>query len=146
MRLTNILMGMILSLLCLVAFPAHADQGESQPVTVEYYYKCLPGGTGDWLALYKKNYSPVVKELLKQGILKSQTLYTRRVCALSPAWDFKHVMVWRDWAALNEAHHHMGEIIKRLSPNQTQYDQEEKQRWQLTTAHWDDVLQEVPLD
>jgi len=132
----------------LFAFVASASAGPlmPQPVTIEYYYKLVPGGTSEWLALYKKNHNPLLKELMKEGLLKSEKLYTRRFHAESPSWDYKIVMVWRDWAALEEAHDREPEILKTLYPNKEDHDQQEKRRWELTVSHWDDVLDEVPLD
>ena len=132
----------------LLAFAASAagDQPAGQPVTIEYYYKLVPGGTGEWLALYKKNHNPILKQMMKEGLLKTERLFTRRYHAESPAWDYKVVMVWRDWAALDQAHSREPEIIKSLYPNKEDHDQQEKRRWELTVSHWDDVLSEVPLD
>ena len=132
----------------LLAFASAAGGGQPDgaPVMIEYYYKLVPGGTSEWLALYKKNHNPILKQLMKEGLLKSEKLYARRFHAETPAWDYKVVMVWRDWAALEEAHQREPEIIRELYPNQEDHDRQEKRRWELTVAHWDDVLNEVPLD
>ncbi len=115
-------------------------------ITIEYYYKLVPGGTAEWLALYKMNHNPILKELMKEGLLKSEKLYERRFHAETPAWDFKIVMVWRDWMALEEAHPREQEIIRALYPDKAAHTQQEKRRWELTVAHWDDVLREVSLE
>jgi len=125
---------------------ASPTQPIAQPITIEYYYKLAPGGSAEWLALYKKNHNPLLKELTKEGLLKSEKLYTRRFHAESPAWDYKIVMIWRDWSALEEAHNREPEILKSLYPNKEDHDRQEKRRWELTLSHWDDVLDEVPLD
>jgi hypothetical protein len=132
----------------LLVFAASARGGQSTepPVTIEYYYRLVPGGSSEWLALYKKNHNPLLKELMKEGLLKSEKLYTRRFHAESPAWDYKIVMIWCDWAALEEARNREPEILKSLFPNKEDHDQQEKRRWELTLSHWDDVLAEVPLD
>lgn len=128
-----------------------AEQPGGAPVTIEYYYKLVPGamvpgGSSEWLDLYKKNHNPVLQQLMKEGMIKSERLYTRRFHATSPAWDFKVVMVWRDWAALEEARRREPEIIRSLYPDQASHEREEKRRWELTEQHWDDVLNEVPLE
>ena len=137
-----------LAVVPLFALAASAGTGQSaaQLVTIEYYYRLAPGGSTEWLALYKKNHNPLLKELMKEGLLKSEKLYTRRFHAESPAWDYKIVMIWRDWAALEEARTREPEILKSLFPNQEDHDQQEKRRWELTVSHWDDVLSEVSLD
>jgi hypothetical protein len=55
-------------------------------------------------------------------------------------------MVWRDWAALEEASRREPEVIRSLYPDKPSHDREEKRRWELTVAHWDDVLRELPLE
>jgi hypothetical protein len=129
-----------------LAAPLGGEQAAGTPVTIEYYYKLAPGGTSEWLALYKKNHNPILKQLMREGILKSEKLYERRFHAATPAWDYKIVMVWRDWAALEQAHQREPEIIRSLYLNKEEHDQQEKRRWELTVAHWDDVLSEIPLD
>jgi len=140
------LLSLVVTPLFALAVPTGAEQPAGLPVTVEYYYKLLPGGTSEWLALYKKNHNPILQQLMKEGLLKSEKLYERRFHAASPAWDYKVVMVWRDWAALEQAHNREPEIIRSLYPNKEEHEQQEKRRWELTVSHWDDVLNEVPLD
>ena len=129
-----------------LAAPKGFSQTASSPVTIEYYYKLVPGGTSEWLVLYKKNHNPILRQLLKEGLIRGEKLYTRRFHAGSPAWDYKVVMVWRDWSALEEASRREPEIIRTLYPDQAAHDREERRRWELTEAHWDDVLREEPLD
>jgi hypothetical protein len=62
--------GLALAGLLLLAVPLAAAQVNGTPVTVEYYYKLAPGGTSEWLALYKKNHNPILKQynaVLKYG-------------------------------------------------------------------------------
>lgn len=137
--------GLLFSGLFAVAVPSSGEKGPGTPVTIEYYYKLVPGGTKEWLALYRKNHHPILKQLVKEGLILSEKLYERRFHAETPAWDYKVVMVWRDWAALNEARGRERAITPVLYPNREQHEREEKRRWELTTGHWDDVLREVPL-
>lgn len=122
------------------------DTPASGPVTIEYYYKLAPGANKEWLALYKKNHNPILKQLMKEGLLRSETLYERRYHAAAPAWDYKITMVWRDWAALEQAREREPEVIRSLYPNKEDHDRQETRRWEITEQHWDDVLREVSLD
>ncbi len=120
-------------------------------ITVEYYYKIvpggmMPGGTSEWLSLYLRNHHPILQQLKKDGLILSERVYERRFHAESPAWDYKVVMVWRDWVALDEAGKREPEIIRSLFPDKAAHDREEKRRWELTEKHWDDVLKEVPVE
>jgi len=138
--------GLIFGMLFAFVSLAGAEQPSGTPVTIEYYYKLAPGATKEWLALYKKNHNPVLQQHMKSGLLLSEKLYERRFHAATPAWDYKIVMVWRDWAALEQAHLREPETIRALYPNTAEHDQQEKRRWEITEAHWDDVLSELPLD
>jgi len=138
--------GMTAMTLCALTGALAAEQKTSAPVTIEYYYKLAPGAAKEWLALYKKNHNPILQQQIKNGLLLSEKLYERRFHAAAPAWDYKVVMVWRDWAALEETRRTEPSIIHALYPNTAEHDQQEKRRWEITEAHWDDVLSEVPLD
>jgi hypothetical protein len=138
--------GLVLAGLLALSPLAGAQQSPGTPVTVEYYYQLVPGGAQEWLALYKKNHNPILQQLMKEGLIKSEKLYERRFHAAKPAWDYKVVMVWRDWAALEEASRREPEVIRSLYPDKPNHDREEKRRWERTVAHWDDVLRELPLE
>jgi hypothetical protein len=125
---------------------AAAEQPAATPVTVEYYYKLIPGGTSEWKSLYTKNHFPVLQQLMKEGILKSINVYERRFHAVKPAWDYKVVLVFRDWQAMEQAREREPEIIRSLYPNKDLHDREENRRWEVTLEHWDDVLSPVPLE
>jgi len=147
----NLAMMVIMTGLVALVPATAAEPAGAGPVTIEYYYKIvpggmMPGGPSEWLSLYLKNHHPILKQLGKEGLILSEKLYERRFHAASPAWDYKVVMVWRDWAALQEAGSREGEIIRSLYPDKATHDREEQRRWQLTEQHWDDVLKEVPLD
>ena len=138
--------GLMLAALLALCPLAAAQPSTGTPVTVEYYYQLVPGGAQEWLALYKRNHNPILQQLMKEGLIKSEKLYERRFHAANPAWDFKVVMVWRDWAALEEASRREPEIIRSLYPDKPAHDREEMRRWELTGTHWDDVLHELPLE
>ena len=139
------ILGLGVAPLLALAIPGGAEPAGS-PLVIEYYYKLKPGASKEWLALYKKNHNPILKQMIKAGILKSEVLYERRFHAETPAWDFKVVMMWRDWAALEEAHQREPQIIRDIYLDQEDHERQEKHRWELTVAHWDDVLRAVPLD
>src|SRR2546428_14048053 len=75
-----------------------AAGAEGGPVTIEYYYKLVPGamvpgGQSEWLALYLKNHNPILREHLKAGLIKSGKLYERRIYPPEAAWGYKEVIV-----------------------------------------------------
>ena len=132
--------------LAVMGVSAGAEQPTAAPVTVEYYYKLIPGGTGEWKSLYTKNHLPILQQLMKEGIIKSTNLYERRFHAAKPAWDYKVVLVFRDWQAMEQSRSSEPEIIRSLYPNKDLHDREERRRWEVTLDHWDDVLNPVALE
>ena len=58
-----------------------------------------------------------MKELVKDGLILSERLFERRFHAISPPWDYKVVMVWRDWTALQEARPREDAVTPVLYPN-----------------------------
>lgn len=53
------------------------------PVTVEYYYKIVPGGMvpggpSEWLSLYLKNHHPILQQQKKEGLILSEKICERR--------------------------------------------------------------------
>ena len=151
MKLAFRVMGILIFSLGALATAWGAEGSGGAPVTVEYYYKIvpggmMPGGPSEWLSLYLKNHHPILQQLKKAGLILSEKIYERKFHAESPAWDYKVVMVWRDWAALEEAGKREPEIIHALFPDKAAHDREERRRWELTEKHWDDVLKEVTVD
>jgi len=144
-------LGIVMFGLGISATARAAEQPKATSVTIEYYYKIvpggmMPGGPSEWLTLYLKNHHPILLQLRKEGLILSEKLYERRFHAESPAWDYKVVMVWRDWNAIQEASAREPEIISALYPDKAAHDREEKRRWELTEKHWDDVLKEVAME
>jgi hypothetical protein len=150
----NAFSGPLFVLMSGVGIPAAArgaEKSREKPVTIEYYYKVVPGAMvpgkpSEWLSLYLKNHHPILKQMKEEGLILSEKLFVRKFHARSPAWDYKVVMVWRDWSALQEASAREPEIVRALYPDKAAHDVEEKRRWELTEMHWDDVLKEVPLE
>lgn len=138
--------GLLLLGFAALGMPVAPAEEPSPPVTIENYYKLVPGGTKEWQELYRKNHYPILEQLKKEGILKSLRLYERRFHAMSPPWDYKVVLVFRDWAALRESRLREPEIARSLYPNREEHERQEKRRWELTVEHWDDVLSEVVLE
>ena len=115
-------------------------------VTDASFYRIAPGHLDEWLALYKKYHYPIMQYEIKQGLVKSETMYKRSVHELSPAWDFFVVIVYRDLDAQVEVQKERAKVMKAVFPNTADFEQGDKRRWELITEHWDEKLVEVPLD
>lgn len=117
------------------------------PVTMAVYYKVPPGKRAEWLELYKKYHYPVMNHFVADGIIKSVHIYQRRFRAESPAWDYEVVLVWRDWAAIEEGHVKEPGLIETMyAGNMPAYKGADQKRFELTADVWIDILEEVNAD
>ena len=53
-------------------------------------------------------------------------------------------ITYRDWAAVDA--HSDAEIAARLFADQDRYAAEERRRFEILDAHWDVILEDVPLE
>ncbi|HZC22418.1 MAG TPA: hypothetical protein VE866_03700 [Candidatus Binatia bacterium] len=114
-------------------------------VTAAAFYRIAPGRQDEWMALYKKYHYPIMQYEIKQGLVKSETMYKRGVHELSPAWDYVAVIVYRDLDAEVEVEKERAQVMKTLFPNKEEFEAGDRKRWELTTEHWDEKLVEVPM-
>ena len=147
----NLALALALSVVPLVLDPAHAQtvgipQEEAHgPVTMQVFYRVPPGKQVEWLMLYKKYHYPVMQQFVTDGILKSINIYRRRFRADSPSWDYEAVLVWRDWAAIDEGHVKEPGLIKKMYSDAADYEKADQRRFELTANVWIDILEPVPL-
>ena len=113
------------------------------PVTMAVYYRVPPGKRHDWLDLYRKYHYPVMQQFVKDGILRSVTIYQRRFRAESPAWDYEVILVWRDWNAIEEGHIKEPGVIRSMYSDLKEYENADQKRFELQTDVWIDILEEV---
>ena len=128
--------------------PVHAQTPTGYaggPVTSAAFYRIAPGHIDEWLALYKKYHYPIMQYEIKQGLVKSETMYKRGVHELTPAWDFFVVIVYRDLDAEVQVEKERAQVMKTVFPDKADFEAGDKKRWELTTEHWDEKLVEVPL-
>ena len=116
------------------------------PVTNASFYHIAAGHQDEWLALYKKYHYPIMQYEIKQGLVKSETMYKRGVHELSPAWDFCAIIVYRDLDAEVEVEKERAKVMKTVFPNTAEFEAGDKRRWELITEHWDEKLVQVPME
>jgi hypothetical protein len=114
-------------------------------IEVLYFYRTRWGAHDEFVALFRKNHWPILREQLAAGRFKDVQLWTPRFHGDGRAdWDVLVSITYRDWAAMQE--HSDAEIAARLYPDQAAFKREEEQRFALLDAHWDVVLESRPLD
>lgn len=121
--------------------PASADSR----VMVESYYKIAAGKGEEWLELYRTQHLPVLKERQHQGQIVEITIYRPFLHQGAPAWDFKVLLTYRDFAALGDRTGF--EAIERgLYKDWEGHEKAERRRWEITEKHWDDLMVAVKTE
>ena len=117
----------------------------TEPITILYFYRTKWGSHDEFMALFRRNHWPILKEQLAAGRYTAVELSTPRFHGDGRAvWDILVSITYRDWAAIQE--HSDAEIARRLYPDQDAFKAEEARRFSLLEAHWDVVLEARSLD
>jgi len=117
----------------------------TEPIEVLYFYRTRWGAHDEFVALFRRNHWPILREQLAAGRYTDVQLWTPRFHGDGRAdWDVLVSITYRDWAAMQE--HTDAEIATRLYPDQAAFKAEEQHRFALLDAHWDVVLESRPLD
>jgi hypothetical protein len=125
---------------------AAGSEANGQPFVIEYYYKAKWGHADEFLVLFKKNHSPVLKKEMELGrILKVSMTAPRYHTTEDGRWDFRVTIVFKNAAIAND-NFDSGPLIKQLYPDQESYKKEEQRRFEILDAHWDLPIKEVDLD
>ena len=119
---------------------------DTQNVMSVDFYRVPPGKQDEWLALYKKWHYPIMQYQLAHGLVLSEKVYTRATHELEPSWDFAIVIIAPPQGKGPKAEMTRGALIRHLFPNLDEYVKGEKERWSMTTAHWDERWTEVDVE
>lgn len=138
---------LVLSALMLAVMPVWAQATKDHtPITIENYYKVKWGYADEFIALWKKNHYPLLKKLLENGDLLSIKAETPIIHSSEDSrWDFKVTLVFKtehlafDYSIVDP-------YKKQLFPDQQAYQKEEQHRFELVIAHWDVLVETVPLN
>jgi hypothetical protein len=115
------------------------------PVTIGSYYRVRWGHADEFLDLFRRNHWPILRDQLEAGRFTAVRAYRPRYHGDGAAdWHFLVAITYRDWTAA--ASHSDAEIAARLFPDQERYRAEERRRFEILDAHWDVVMEDVPLD
>jgi hypothetical protein len=118
---------------------------QTRPIEVLYFYRTKWGAHDEFVALFRKNHWPILREDQANGRFLDVHMATPRFHGDGRAdWDVLVSITYRDWAAM-EAHTE-AEIARRLYPDQATFKAEEQRRFELLEAHWDVPLESRPLE
>lgn len=144
---------MVRAVLSLAAVPCLAAglTAQAPPVAtepgpvVESFYKLAPGKSEEWLEIYRTHHLPVLRELQREGRIVSITIYRPVLHQGGPPWDYKVILVWRDFAAFGDRAHEEG-VERRLFTAWLPHREAERRRWEITEKHWDDLMAVLPSE
>lgn len=122
-----------------------AAEPKGTPITVESYYKLNWGSYREWIRLYEKNEAPVIAELERQGLIIAHTAEQPLThMAGGPRWDFRVRVTYRDAdiavSTGGEFDKAWDEAVKKLFPQATEREAEERRRSAIVEEHWDIVV------
>ncbi len=142
--LSGLIVAAILALVW--SLEAQAPPASSDPrVMVEGYYKLAPGKVEEWFELYRTQHLPVLKERQRQGNILRIEIYRPFLHQGAPAWDFKVILTYRDFATLGDRAGFEA-IERKLYPDWEAHQKAERHRWEITEKHWDDLMVGVPTE
>jgi hypothetical protein len=123
-----------------------AQAGSRAEKTAWYFYRVKWGYQDEFVALFKKNHYPVLREEMKSGRITAVRTYVPSYHGDGRAdWTFAVAITFRDVAAMvgpsGEA-----EIVRKLYPDQAAFRKEEQRRFELLEAHWDVPLNEMDME
>ena len=142
----------VLALTRLVAVPAASAQAPAAQAagraerTAWYFYRVKWGFQDEFVAPFKKNHYPVLKDQMKTGRITAVRTYVPTYHGDGRAdWTFAVAITYRDTAAMTGPSGE-DEIVRRLYPDQATFRREEQRRFEILDAHWDVPLNEVDLE
>ena len=125
--------------------PAAQAAGRAER-TAWYFYRVKWGFQEEFVALFRKNHYPVLKDQVKTGRITAVRTYVPTYHGDGRAdWTFAVAITFRDTAAMTGPSGE-AEIVRRLFPDQATFRREEQRRFELLDAHWDVPLNEIDMD
>src|ERR1700741_4680738 len=132
----------------LAPISTHAQTAGSsdKPFVVEYYYKARWGYAEEFLKLFKKNHSPLLKKEVELGRMVKVWMDQPRYHATEDGrWDYRVTIVFKNATVANEPFDEDA-LKKQLFPDKETYDREEQRRFTILEAHWDLPIKTVDLE
>ena len=126
------------TILLLFAQGAPPQGAANKPYAMEYYYKAQWGHQQEFLNLFLKNHYPLLQERVKAGDFLSVKIETpANHMTEDSRWDYRVTITFKNSTVATTANPAEEETMKKLFPDQTTYQQEEKRRFEILLAHWD---------
>lgn len=125
---------------------ANSQDNRYTYVIEESFYVVKPENTEKFVQVYKEKLFPFWAEMQKRGIIIGEyKLYSQRLHTLDPHWTYKTIVVFPNYAALDEWLKLRDEVYDGLFPGEGGYKAPRKEIDAITESHWDEFIREIPL-
>lgn len=125
---------------------ANSQEDRYTFVIEESFYVVKPENTEKFVQIYREKLFPFWREMQKRGIIVGEyKLYSQRLHTLDPHWTYKTLVVFKNYAALDEWLKLRDEVYDGLFPGEGGYKAPRKEIDAITESHWDEFIREIPL-
>ena len=125
---------------------ANSQEDRYTFVIEESFYVVKPENTEKFVQIYREKLFPFWSEMQKRGIIVGEyKLYSQRLHTLDPHWTYKTLVVFKNYAALDEWLKLRDEVYDGLFPEEGGYKAPRKEIDAITESHWDEFIREIPL-
>lgn len=124
----------------------HAQDARYQYVIEESFYVVKPENTEKFLEVYREKLMPFWNEMQNRGVIVGEyKLYSQRLHTLKPHWTYKTVVVFPNYAAVDEWLRLRDQVYDSLFPGEGGYKAPRKEIDRITESHWDEFTREIPM-
>ncbi len=125
---------------------ANSQEDRYTFVIEESFYVVKPENTEKFVQIYREKLFPFWNEMQKRGIIVGEyKLYSQRLHTLDPHWTYKTLVIFKNYAALDEWLKLRDEVYDGLFPGEGGYKAPRKEIDAVTESHWDEFIREIPL-
>jgi hypothetical protein len=120
-------------------------QNKNEYFTIDNYYKIKWGYAEEFIELWKTNHYPLLKKAKEKGdIIQVIAEKPKLHSGEDTRWDFKVILVFKN--AKTAFDPDLTEPYKQsLYPNLEKLKKDEQHRFELLLAHWDVLIETIPL-
>ncbi len=137
---------LILSIIFAGATAGYTQEERYKYVIEESFYVVKPENTEKFLEVYREKLIPFWTEMQNRGIIVGEyKLYSQRLHTLKPHWTYKTVVVFPNYAALDEWLRLRDQVYDSLFPGEGGYKAPRKEIDAITESHWDEFTREIPM-
>jgi hypothetical protein len=112
--------------------------GADQPYTMEYYYKTQWGRQQEFLQLFLKNHYPLLQKQIETGRILSVKIETpANHMTEDSRWDYRVTIRFKNSTVATTANPDEQRLIRQLYPDQSDYQNAERRRFEILLSHWD---------